>query len=241
VTALEGLQALTEAAFGALFLLTIVDFLRWRDRIRLEIALLFGAIGVPVVIQGFTTATGSVIPSWTVASGVFLLSQPYLLVRLLSQFRHVPQAQQVIALACFIVSSGLIVIRQGKLDATQTIVLVLAFGYVEAYASFGFVRTALMTRGVTHKRLVAVGAGSGFLALIFLMAPIATIAPGSAVVLRVTSQAFAIGSALAFYLGFATPGWLRTTWQFAELKNFLVGLGGHTVEERLSSLLDNLG
>jgi GAF domain-containing protein len=240
VTALEGLQAVTQAAFGALFLLTIVDFARWRDRIRLEIALLFGSIGVPVLIQAFSKATGSEIPYWTAASGVFLLCQPYVLVRLLSQFRHVPRVQHVIALACFIVSSSLILISQGKLDATQTIVLVLAFGYVEAYASFGFVRTALMTRGVTHKRLVAAGAGSGFLALIFLLAPIATIAPASAIPLQVTSQVFAIASALAYYLGFATPGWLRMTWQFAELKNFLVGLAGRTGEERLTSLLDNL-
>src|ERR1700682_1053923 len=135
MTALEGLKALTELAFGALFLLTIVDFARWRDRIRLEIALLFGAIGVPVLIQAFTTATGTQIPYSTVASTVFLLSQPYLLLRLLSQFRHVPRLQHVIALAGFILSTSLIVISQGKLDSAQTIILVLAFGYVEAYAS----------------------------------------------------------------------------------------------------------
>ena len=164
---------------------------------------------MPVLGQAFISATGSQIPYWTVASGVFLISQPYLLVRLLSQFRRVPRIQHVIALSCFIVSSIVIVVSQTKLDATQTIVLVLAFGYVEAYASFGFVRTALVTRGVTHKRLVAAGTGSGFLALIFLLAPIAMIAPISAVPLQVTSQVFAIASALGYYLGFATPGWLR--------------------------------
>jgi hypothetical protein len=240
VTALEGLQALTQAAFASLFLLTILDFARWRDRIRLEIALLFGSIGVPVLIQAFTTATGSQIPYSTVASSVLLLCQPYILVRLLSQFRHVPRLQHVIALLGLTVSSTLIVINQGKLDTPLTFVLVLAFGYVEAYASLGFVRTALATRGVTHNRLVAAGAGSGFLALIFLLVPIATIAPLSAVPMQVISQIFAIASALGYYLGFATPGWLRTTWQFAELKNFLVGVGGRTGEERLTSLLDKL-
>ena len=110
MTALEGLQALTQAAFGSLFLLTIVDFARWRDRIRLEIALLFGSIGVPVLIQAFNTATAGEIPYLTVASTVFLLSQPYLLLRLLSQFRRVPRVQHVIALACFMLSSGLTVI-----------------------------------------------------------------------------------------------------------------------------------
>ncbi len=198
MTALEGLQALTELAFGALFLLTIVDFARWRDRIRLEIALLFGSIAPTLLIQAFTSATGTTIPYWSVVSTVFLLGQPYVLVRLLSQFRHVPRFQHVIALACFILSSTVIVISQGKLDPTLTIVLALAFGYVEAYASIGFVRTALVTRGVTHKRLVAAGAGSGFLALIFLLLPIATIAPSSAVVLEVTTQVLAIASALGY-------------------------------------------
>src|SRR3984893_8639440 len=240
MTALEGLKALTELAFGALFLLTIVDFARWRDRIRLEIALLFGSIAPMVLILAVTTATGTELPFWSVVSTGFLLGQPYMLVRLLSQFRHVPRIQHVIALACFMVSSSLIVISQNKLDTTQTIVLVLAFGYVEAYASIGFVRAALVTRGVTHKRLVAAVAGSGFLGLIFLLLPIATIAPSSAVLMDVTSYVLAFACALAYYIGFATPGWLRTTWQFAELKSFLVGVAGRTGEERLTSLLDKL-
>src|ERR1700681_2592045 len=98
MTALEGLKALTELAFGALFLLTIVDFARWRDRIRLEIALLFGSIAPMVLILAVTTATGTEsIPFWSVVSTVVLLGQPYMLVRLLSQFRHVPRIQHVIA------------------------------------------------------------------------------------------------------------------------------------------------
>src|SRR5882724_5799248 len=108
VTALEGLQFLTQAAFAALFLLTIVDFARWRDRIRLEIALLFGSIGVAVLVQAVTSATGRQIPYSTVVSAVFLLGQPYLLLRLLSQFRYVPRIQHVIALAFFVVSSSLV-------------------------------------------------------------------------------------------------------------------------------------
>src|ERR1700730_2568423 len=109
MTALEGLKALTELAFGALFLLTIIDFARWRDRIRLEIALLFGSIAPTVLVLAATTATGTELPFWSVVSTVFLIGQPYVLVRLLSQFRHVPRTQHVIAVACFIVSSSLIV------------------------------------------------------------------------------------------------------------------------------------
>jgi signal transduction histidine kinase len=56
----------------------------------------------------------------------------------------------------------------------------------------------------------------------------------------VISQVLAIASAVGYYLGFATPGWLRTTWQFAELKNFLVGVASRTGEDRLTSLLDKL-
>jgi signal transduction histidine kinase/DNA-binding response OmpR family regulator len=240
MSALQGLQALTELAFGSLLLLTIVDFARWRDRIRLEIALLFGSIVPTVAVLAYTTATGNQTPYWTVVSTVFLLGQPYVLVRLLSQFRHVPRTQHVIALACFVLSSTLIVLGQGKLNTGPTIVVVLAFGYVEAYASIGFVRTALVTRGITHKRLVAAGAGSGFLALIFLLVPFSAIAPSSAVPLEVTTYVLAIASALAYYIGFATPGWLRTTWQFAELKSFMVGVAGRTGEERLTSLMDKL-
>jgi signal transduction histidine kinase/DNA-binding response OmpR family regulator len=240
VTALEGLEALTQAAFVSLFLLTILEYARWRDRIRLEIALFFGSIGATALIQAFSGATGSEVPYASVAVSVFLLSQPLLLLRLLSQFRYVPRLQHGIALACFILSGSLAVISQGTPDPTQMIVVVLAFGYVEAYASLGFVRTAVTTRGVTHNRLVAAGAGSTFLLLIFLLVPITAIAPPVGLPLQVTSQLFGIASALGYYLGFATPGWLRTTWQFAELKQFMAGLAGRTGEERLTSLLDKL-
>lgn len=87
VTALEALQRLTDLAFGALFLLTIVDFARMRDRIRFEIAWLFGSIAPTLLIQALANATGTVSPYVSTVSTVFLLSQPYALVRLLSQFR----------------------------------------------------------------------------------------------------------------------------------------------------------
>ncbi|MDE3074748.1 MAG: GAF domain-containing protein, partial [Chloroflexota bacterium] len=238
----QGLQALTQAVFIVLFLLTVIAFVRKPDRPHLEIAALFGSVGLIVLVQAFTTLTHIAVPSSGLIGGLFLLAQPYLLLRLVAHFRLLPRLQHAIGLVCLVVSWGVLISSSGRaLTAAGTILLVLAFAYVEAYASFAFVRAAVNVRGVTQRRLIAVAVGSGALTAVILLAGVTGALRVATEPVRLLSNLLALGSALAYYVGFAPPRWLKRAWLMEEFRVFLERLAGRSVEERLTAALDNLG
>ena len=102
-------------------------------------------------------------------------------------------------------------------------------------------RAALATRGITHARLVAIAIGSGCLGAVILVAGITTAFPSTAPLAEPISNVLALGSALGYYVGFASPRQLRRTWQRIEVEQFLVGLAGHSGETRVATALDYLG
>ena len=67
----------------------------------------------------------------------------------------------------------------------------------------------------------AVAGGAGLLALALFWAGIGAAIPRLADVATSLMQVTAIGAAVGFYLGLATPHWLRQTWQLRELYRFL--------------------
>ena len=97
------------------------------------------------------------------------------------------------------------------------------------------------TRGITHARLVAIAIGSGCLGAVIVMAGVATALPFTTLVTEPASNLLALGSALGYYVGFASPRFLRRTWQRIEVEQFLIGLAGHSGETRVATALDYLG
>src|SRR5579862_7867655 len=97
------LQFVTRAVFVLVFCLTLGDFVQWRDLARLEIAALFGGLACFIVEQAIGEVTR--VPDWLMTIAVLaLLTQPYLLLRVLLQFRRIPHYQHWIGAACLAVS-----------------------------------------------------------------------------------------------------------------------------------------
>jgi K+-sensing histidine kinase KdpD len=92
---------------------------------------------------------------------------------------------------------------------------------VSLYTAVAFVRLARRSFGVTKRRTQAVALGMGMLGLAVLVAAGSTLAPGSSGVVSATTQLLALGAAIAWLLGFATPPQLRRYWQEPELRAFL--------------------
>src|SRR5260370_40902932 len=144
------LQVLSRGVFILVFCLTLLDFLHWRDLPRLEVAALFGGFALIIILQFITDLTPITLPDWVTNSGVLaFLTQPYLLLRLLAQFRTVPRLQEAVAVLGLIVSWVLILAFGSTLPIWGTLAIVVAFTYVEGYATVQFVRTALLTRGLS--------------------------------------------------------------------------------------------
>ncbi len=228
------LQAITQGIFVLLFLFTLAAFVRQRDRARLEVAGLFGSVAIIIFLQAFTAVTGIASGDATFAATLLLLSQPYLLLRLVAHFRPLPPVLHALGLACMAGSwVPIILARGGRLGSAETLVVVALFASVEASASVAFVRAAVTSQGVIKRRLVAVAVGSGLLALTLLSAAVMTGIPGSSPAIQVVSDLLALGSAAAYYVGFAPPAWLRRAWQMAELRQFLIRRAELGPEERL--------
>ena len=234
------LQFITQTVFVVAFVLSLVDCVRRPTVPRVELALLFGCL-TPVIVQQVVSQTGGALPNWlsTLAVAAFL-AHPYILLRLLSHFRAVPRYQHAIAVLA-LVGSWLVVLGGHPLPVSASFGLLLGFGYVEVYAAGGFIRTALATRGITRSRLVAVAVGSGCLGAVILVAGLAMAVPSAMYVTQPLSNVLALGSAVGYYIGFATPRWLRRTWQRGEVERFLIGLSGHSAEARVTTALDYLG
>ena len=236
------LQLLTRGVFILVFGLTLIDFLRWRDLARLEVAALFGSLVPAIALQAVTDLTGFTMPDWAAtASVIAVLAQPYLQVRVLGQFKSVPTLQHVVALIGLLVSCGLWFAFGANLPTWGTVAIVVAFAYVEGYATVEFVRSALTLRGLTQRRLIAIASGSGCLATAVVLSGLTTALPSSKWLLVPLMDLLSLGSAIAYYVGMAPPAWLRRIWQSSEIRRFLIGLSGRSGSQRVESILEYLG
>jgi signal transduction histidine kinase/CheY-like chemotaxis protein len=234
------LQLLTDGVFLIVFVLTLIDVMRYRDLARFEVAALFGILAGVIVLQGLKTVLPATAPWAALLTALLFFSQPYLLVRLLDQFQRVPPGQHIIGFICLVGSWVIVLVTGPDLQAWAISILALAFVYVEGHATFAFVKAAFSTRGITHLRLLAVAIGSGLLGLIILLLGLASVLPAGQDIVAALTPLLGLSSAVSYYFGFATPVWLRRVWQRAEVHQFLLGMTGHAMQDRVATALEYL-
>ncbi len=211
--------------------LTAIDFLRHRDKARLDIALMFGSLALVLLSQGMRNLTGEQ-ARWTGPIIALLLpAHPYLLLRVVGLFRLLPRAVRRAALVGLVLSWA-ILLTSFILPTVVVLFVVVYFALVEAYATFAFAAQARSTRGVTRFRMILAAVGSGLFSAAMLMAGVAPIAPAATVVTQPLAQLLAILMAPSYLLAFAPPQRLRQAWQLAELHRFLRESAALPVAER---------
>ncbi|MBI4788448.1 MAG: GAF domain-containing protein [Chloroflexi bacterium] len=215
------LTAATQAIILLLAILTLVDFLRHRDQARLDVMLMLGDLATIVLIQLLTSAAGGAPREIMLLGAILLIAHPYFLLRLVEHFRPVSRRLHAFAVVGLAVSSLLLLAVPAPLPAIITLPVIAYFVFVEGYATVAFVRGAWTTSGVTHWRMLLAALGSGLIAALILVLGIAVAFPEAAPVVRQISQLLSVSAIGCYYFGFATPLWLRRSWQLAELRRFL--------------------
>ncbi|MBX3064217.1 MAG: PAS domain S-box protein [Anaerolineae bacterium] len=237
MTANELLNVVIQIFFILLGIVTVVDFLRHRDAGRRDIALLFSLFAALFVIPiaAYIVGQGTIIWSQVLTTCVFSL-EPYILLRLLRYLRPVPNVIMRSAQIGSVVLIGVIILVSTRMVLPAAIVLLIEgyFVLLNAYAMVRFVQGAATTSGVVRKRLLFAAAGAGLLALILVAALLGTLIQPLQPVMGIVTRALALGCALAFYIAFATPRWLRLAWQHSELTNYLMRSGSAPAAERLN-------
>jgi PAS domain S-box-containing protein len=214
--------------------ITLIDYIRRRDKTRRDIALMFGSLATLFAVQIFQQATGIQLKWLNTIGTIALVAQPFFMLRLVQYFRPVPNLLRRLAWVGLIVSS-IALIMTGYLPRSGAIIALLAiiayFAALDGYAALAFVRGVAESSGTIRQRLRFAAAGSGLLALALLNLGVGGLIPALASFFTALILLAAIGSGLAYYVGFAPPRWLRRVWQMEEFRKFLLQINTKSADE----------
>ena len=222
MTALELVSHLTELIYVLIFLLVVWGALRRRTRTSVDIALFFGAIAIFIVESQIVTLFGlQQVELVNDVVTILVIAMPYLLLRLVDDFSTVPSIASRLGEVGLVFSAIAFLASEGTPPAPIAQVVVLYFAALATYCAVKFIRAARRSSGVTRRRLEAIAGGTLLLGLTILVAGLAPLIPPAAGALEGAVQLLALGSAIAYIVGFAPPGILRRAWQEPELRAFL--------------------
>jgi signal transduction histidine kinase len=213
-----------------IFISVALRTLRHPTRAHVDMTLFFGALAFVILASRIAALTGTTTPPWLIALEVaVLLAMPYILLRLGDDFTHVRtpvKRAAEIGLAAGIVATYATVATQTTAVATPptpvTLYIVLYFFVVSAYCAIAFIRASHRSKGVTRRRMEAISLGSILLGTDLLIAGLTPLTPlDDRAVFQALALLLGLGSAVAYYLGFAPPPILRRAWQEPELRSFL--------------------
>jgi PAS domain S-box-containing protein len=242
------LNLITQIIFLFTAGITLYSWLKHRDQTHLDIALVFVALALAIVTQDIQELFPDPPLLLTGVLLMALVSQPYFLLRVARYFRPVPAwIQRVTLIGLILTCASFFFI---EIATVPVVILFLTyFTITEAYAGYLLIQGALTIPGITGRRLRLASIGSGLLALGFLILFITlvmVVATGMTelsetleTAINSLIQLLVMFSALSYYLGFATPRWLRQYWQLSELPNFMrVSVGPKNRDQ--TSLFDEL-
>ena len=172
------LEWFTQGSIVVLAILMVVQWVRWRDRVSLDIFLVFGSSAILLILERALRLT-QIQAAWIRPLGIsVLLAHPYLLLRVVSHFRPVSRAVQRAATAGLIVS--LIVTWTAVWPFRSPALVASAFLYfiwLLGYAAWAFRQGARAAGGVTHFRMQHASLGALLLAVVFILAVLIAILP----------------------------------------------------------------
>lgn len=222
VSAADFLQTFSQVIFVLIFLFTMVREVRRPTRANLDIALFFGIAALTIAATWIDEAFG-LKPADIVAdvSAALVMALPYILLRLADDFSGVPPLVMRLAEAGLAaLGIGLLLVPLPYPPAFFAL-LVIYFVVLSIYDAIGFMRGSRGANGVTKRRMQAIAAGTFFLGFAILLAGVQMAFPLVAPVTSILSPLVVLVAALAYYVGFVPPAWLRRSWQAPEFRSFV--------------------
>jgi signal transduction histidine kinase len=229
------LELFTQISFVVLGAATLVDYLRHRDQTRRDIALMVNSIGLVTALQLFTMITDLEFVWLRTFAVLALISQPYLLLRLVGYLHQVHRFIRLAAISsmtvCF--ALGIYIVTVETYPPILSILVIAYFVVFNGYAVAAFIKGAFTTSGVVRKRLQFGAVGSGLFALALFIAGVDSVFPILEPVTDPIYRLMAMTSAATYYIGFVPPRWLRRGWQNNQLREY-ISLIGRPANKRMS-------
>jgi signal transduction histidine kinase len=237
MTAAQLLQLLTSVTFLIVFVAVTVRAVRRPTRESLDIALFFGAPAIAITASWAAQALGVRDATVSLISAALILAIPLLTLRAIQGFTRLPRAVIPAAAVTWIVNAlavgafaalGPASAASAPITAVVVLLILVSFVVFESYAAYAVLRSTRRAHGVTRRRLQLIGVGTLLLALAIVSAGLAVVVP----LATNLTLPLALGSALAYLVGFEPPGPLRHAWQapgffeFVRRTSRLVGAAG---------------
>jgi signal transduction histidine kinase len=222
MSAEELLRYLSDAGYLLVFALTLIEALRRPSRTTLDACILFGVAAGVVVISLAREAAGGEAPAAVVAfQAALIMAMPYMLLRLVADFPGMPRRLLRAAGAVLVLTVASLFAVSQEYPAAYLLVLVGIFVVEGTYASWQFIMHARRAAGVTRRRMQAAATGSALIGAVILVVGLSVVAPGAEGVWSALADVLALASVVSYYLGFATPGFLRRAWRADAVRRFL--------------------
>jgi signal transduction histidine kinase len=216
------LEWFTQGSIVLLAILMVVQWARWRDRVSLDIFLVFGSLAILPILDRALRLT-DIQAAWIRPLTIsILLAHPYLLLRVVSHFRPISRTMRRVAPAGLVVS--LIVTWTAAWPFRSAALVAFAFMYfvwLLVYVAWAFRQGSRAAGGVTHWRMQHAALGALLLASVFILAVPIAVLPVTRAVIAPLAPLAALGAAINYYFAFAPPAWIRRMWQSSELYGFL--------------------
>jgi PAS domain S-box-containing protein len=218
---LDPITTALQLGFYVLFLVSVVQYARYRGPLQLSVLAVFGSFAALFALSFLNELQPSIAPIARPALVGILFAQPFLVVRLIGQIRPVPRlVHRVVFLGAIIAWEGVVLVPPIAVtfgvDALRTIGLlaaVLYFFVVEIAAAAWFARASRRRFGVARIRLGSAAVATALFGASILIAGLASVgrpagAPASADSTTVTRFLVLIAS-LGYLGAFVPPSWFR--------------------------------
>jgi signal transduction histidine kinase len=231
----RAVQLLTDLAYFALGIAAVAAAVRSHERARLDVAVLFGSLGLTVVLQEMALLTCSTpagcvsVPLSQTLSTILVLMVPFALLRLVDDVADVPSWQLWVSLMGLIGLGVALLVGGTSPPAWLVLLLTLYLVLGSGYVAYAFAIRARAELGITRRRMAAVAWGCGLLATGVVLGVLAAAFATAEAVLTPLARLAGLVSGLCFWAGFFPPNWLSQTWRLPELFGYLRPPDGHHV------------
>lgn len=236
----DALLVLIQLAFWLTAGLTLLDFLRYRTPDLLDVVLALASVALIVTVLMVPLG---LLPTWvSVGAALGASAEPMLLLRLVRHTRPVSQLVYWLALGGMLIVWVIVIALPTPRPAWSVVLGGAYFVAINGYVAWALVQAARMARGYGRQRAYLAAAGTLALGMLLLLAPVSMILrlQGLDQILVPFGLLLLLFILFAFYLGFASPHWLRRVWQEGELYRFVQDLVQHVGDQQPDAVLDLL-
>ncbi len=207
------LTLIAEILFAVIFFRALVIYLRDRDPLQRDVALIFLPPMAIFVNSVYRQLVGHPNPIASAIATTFILAQPYLTLRLTARLRPIPRWLSALILALYLASAVPLALTPRPLPLGLVLMIVVLFVATETIAATYLITGARTRTGAARVQLMLTGAATYLFAAMMVIIGIGSVVGGAASAsYTAASRIVALLSAIGYVIAFMPTRGVRRMW-----------------------------